>query len=81
MTERSSGIRWVALLLSFIGALFVGPALALGAAFITIALLTVVIGNFALADTVGTWLAAAGSVVLFLGIWWVFYGLTKRSLE
>jgi len=81
MAERRQGIRWLALILSFVGAAFVGLALALGAAFIAIAVSTVFISDFVLVDTAGTALAVAGSGVLFLGTWWVFYGLVKRSLE
>jgi hypothetical protein len=81
MAESGRRIRWLALILSFIGAVFVGPALALGATFIIIAFLTVLTGNLPLGDTVGTTLAVAGSGVLFLVVWWVFYRLAKRSLD
>jgi hypothetical protein len=71
----------VALLVSFIGALFVGPALGAGSALLAVAALTIVRGDFVRADTVGTTLAIAGSAVLFVAAWWVFYRLARRVFE
>jgi hypothetical protein len=71
----------VALILSFIGALFVGPALGAGLALVAVVALSIVLGDSALANTVGTTLTLAGSGVLFLGAWWIFYRLARRIFE
>ena len=81
MGKRGRDIRWVPLILSFIGAVFVGPALGAGAALLTVVILSILTADFALADTLGTAVAIAGSVALFLGSWWVFYRLAKRNFE
>ncbi len=71
----------MALILSFIGALFVGPALGAGLALIAVVALSIVLGDFALANTVGTTLMLAGSGLLFLGGWWIIHWLARRIFE
>ncbi len=81
MGNGGRGINWLALILSFIGAIFVGPALGAGLALLAVAALSIALGNSAPANAVGTTLTLALSILLFLGAWWTFYRLAKRIFE
>jgi hypothetical protein len=75
--DDSRGIRWAALILSFIGATFVGPALGAGIARLVAAALSIALGRVFVDDTVPTTLAIADSRVFFLVAWRAFYRLSR----
>jgi hypothetical protein len=81
MQSDRDGINWAAVLVSFIAAAFVGPAVGAGLALIATVFLSIALGAGAVADALGTRLAVAGSTVAFVAAWWGFYRLARRVFE
>jgi len=75
------GIHWKALIISFLGAAFIGPALGLGAALLLTAAVAIISGRAPGAGSLSTSVAIVASSAIFLAAWWVFYRLAKQSLE
>ena len=78
---EKDGVNWLALVLSFIGAAFVGPALGAGVALIATVGWTILRGSTKAVATVGTAFTIAASGVLFLAAWWSFYQLARRLFD
>jgi len=62
-------------MMSFVGAIFVGPALGAGVVLLVTAPLSIAFGRVPGDDSVPTTLAIAASSVFFLVAWWALYRL------
>ena len=74
-------IHWRALIVSFIGAAFVGPALGAGLGLVVTVVLAIALGEGTTGNSIVTRLAFAASAGFFLGTWWAFYRLTSRIFD